>query len=126
MTSSVANEPANVVLYGIRQCDTTRKALKWLAGRGIAHRLHDLRQDGLERRRLETWLASAFAESLVNRRSTTWRQLGEAQKRSSGAALVRLLLDQPTLIKRPVVERQGKVISVGWSDEVERELLRTI
>ena len=102
-----------LTVYGIKQCDTCRKALKWLAGQGIAHEFHDLRQDGLDRERVSGWLESGFADVLVNRRSTTWRQLSDAQRATSGDELVQLLLDHPTLVKRPVFEREA-IVAVGF------------
>jgi Spx/MgsR family transcriptional regulator len=103
-----------LTVYGIKQCDTCRKARVWLDGAGIAHRFHDLRADGLQPEQLTAWLGSEFAAALVNRRSTTWRQLTDAQRAAAGADLMRLLLDHPTLIKRPVFTRGGNVIAVGF------------
>lgn len=91
-----------LTVYGIKQCDTCRKALKWLTAQGIEHRFHDFRADGLSRDTLRDWLESSFADKLVNRRSTTWRQLSEAQRQSKGDDLLDLLMEHPTLIKRPV------------------------
>ena len=91
-----------LTVYGIKQCDTCRKALKWLTAQGIEHRFHDFRVDGLSRDTLRDWLESSFADKLVNRRSTTWRQLTEAQRQSKGDDLLDLLMEHPTLIKRPV------------------------
>jgi arsenate reductase len=68
----------------------------------MEHRFHDFRVDGLQPELLQEWLESALADKLVNRRSTTWRQLTEAQRRSDGEDLLNLLLEHPTLIKRPV------------------------
>jgi arsenate reductase len=105
-----------ITVYGIRQCDTCRQALKWLAEQDIEHRFHDVRADGLERERLAAWLDSEFAGVLVNRRSTTWRQLTDEERSASGAGLVRLLLEHPTLIKRPVFGNGG-IIAVGFEPE---------
>lgn len=110
-----------LTVHGIRQCDTCRKALAWLDGR-IEYRFHDLRQDGLERSKVAQWLASGFADTLVNRRSTTWRGLSEAQRAAAGEDLVDLLLEHPTLIKRPVFE-DGEIIAVGFGPETQRRLL---
>jgi len=103
-----------LTVFGIRQCDTCRKALKWLDEAGIEHRFHDLRADGLTRERVTAWLGSEFSAALINRRSTTWRQLTEAQRAATGAGLTQLLLDHPTLIKRPVFEKEAGVIAVGF------------
>jgi Spx/MgsR family transcriptional regulator len=104
-----------LTVYGIRQCDSCRQALKWLDGQGIEHRFHDLRADGLERERVARWLRSGFAAALVNRRSTTWRQLTEPQRGATGEALLQLLLDHPTLIKRPVFENARDIVAVGFN-----------
>lgn len=103
-----------LTVYGIKQCDTCRKALKWLAARDIEHRFHDFRVDGLEAGLIGAWLDSSFAAQLVNRRSTTWRQLDEAQRQSEATALLDLLLEHPTLIKRPVFVKDGKIVAVGF------------
>lgn len=103
-----------ITVYGIRQCDTCRKALKWLESQALAHAFHDVRADGLEAARVNGWMASAFADTLVNRRSTTWRTLTDQQKAAEGPDLAALLIEHPTLIKRPVFERDGEVVAVGF------------
>jgi len=103
-----------LTVYGIKQCDTVRKALKWLDQQGIEHHFHDFRTDGLQAGLLEGWLGSEFSDRLINRRSTTWRQLSDAQKKSEGDALLDLLLQFPTLIKRPVM-MTDRIIAVGFN-----------
>ena len=78
--------------------------------------------DGLDRDRVAGWLATDFADVLVNRRSTTWRQLPETERQASGEELVQLLLDHPTLIKRPVFESDG-ILAVGFKPDALQELL---
>ena len=106
--------PEVLTVYGIKQCDTVRKALKWLDQQGIEHRFHDFRADGLSAQLLQTWLDSGFSDKLVNRRSTTWRQLSETQRRSEGENLLNLLLQYPTLIKRPVFVKQ-QIFAIGFN-----------
>jgi arsenate reductase len=101
-------------VYGIKQCDTCRKALKWLEARGVAHHFHDFRVDGLQDGLVARWLDSPFGDTLVNRRSTTWRQLNDEQRQFKGKALIRLLLEYPTLIKRPVFVNDNEIIAVGF------------
>jgi len=105
-----------LTVYGIRQCDTCRKALKLLVAEGIEHRFHDLREQGLEQAMLEQWLATEFAGQLVNRRSTAWRGLSASEKETQGPGLVKLLLAHPTLIKRPVFAN-GSVLAVGFDPQ---------
>jgi len=103
-----------LTVYGVKQCDTCRKALKWLGGQGIDHRFHDFRVDGLEAELLQSWLDSPFADKLVNRRSTSWRQLTDEQRQLEGKAQIQLLLEFPTLIKRPVFVTDD-IIAVGFN-----------
>lgn len=102
-----------LTVYGIKQCDTCRKALKWLSAEGIEHQFHDFRVDGLDETLLRSWLNSSFADQLINRRSTSWRQLNDQQRGMQGDAQVRLLLEHPTLIKRPVFV-DGDIIAIGF------------
>jgi len=103
-----------LTVYGIKQCDTCRKALKWLSGQGIEHRFHDFRVDGLKAELVQGWLDSPFADKLVNRRSTSWRQLTDEQRQLEGEAQIQLLLEFPTLIKRPVFVTD-KIIAIGFN-----------
>jgi Spx/MgsR family transcriptional regulator len=103
-----------LTVYGIKQCDTCRKALKWLSEQGMEHRFHDFRADGLHKGLLQTWLDSPFVDKLINRRSTTWRQLSDVQRQYEGEELLALLLEYPTLIKRPVFVEQ-EIIAVGFN-----------
>ncbi len=103
-----------LTVYGIKQCDTVRKAVKWLDQQGIEHRFHDFRTDGLQAELLQAWLDSDFSDKLVNRRSTTWRQLSEAQRQSEGESLLKLLLQFPTLIKRPVFVID-QIVAIGFN-----------
>jgi arsenate reductase len=103
-----------LTVYGIRQCDTCRKALKWLSTQGVEHRFHDFRSDGLDADLLQGWLNSPFAGKLVNRRSTSWRQLSDEQRQFEGEEQRRLLLEFPTLIKRPVFVMDD-IVAVGFN-----------
>ena len=103
-----------LTVYGIKQCDTVRKALKWLDQNGFEHRFHDFRSDGLQAELLQNWLDSGFSDKLVNRRSTTWRQLSETQRQSEGEMLLNLLMQFPTLIKRPVFVTD-QIVAIGFN-----------
>lgn len=105
----------NRLLYGIKNCDRCRDARRWLDAQGIPYRFHDLRDDGLSRDTLQTWLKAASWEQLLNRRSTTWRSLSEAdQSCDSEASALELMFTHPTLVKRPVlVGPEG--ITIGFS-----------
>lgn len=93
-----------IVLHGIRNCDTMKKAFAWLDGQGLDWRLHDYKKEGIERALLEGWVARVGWEALLNRAGTTFRKLPDAEKTGLDAAkAVALMLAQPSMIKRPVV-----------------------
>jgi Spx/MgsR family transcriptional regulator len=103
------------ILYGIKNCDTVRKARAWLDAHGISYRFHDLRSDGIDAATLNTWLQQVDTATLINTRGTTWRQLPEnARQIGDNGTAVRLMLEHPTLIKRPVLLHDGK-ITVGFT-----------
>ena len=110
-----------LTVFGIRQCDTCRKALKWLDGQSIEHQFHDFRVDGLEADLLQNWFDSPYADKLVNRRSTTWRQLSDEQRQFEGDALVEVLMEFPTLIKRPVFVTDS-IVAIGFNPKELAEL----
>ena len=111
------------IIYGITSCDTVRKARKWLEAEGIEARFHDLRKDGLDAETLEHWLHAQPMDVLFNRRGTSWRKLSEAEKADSGIAhLKALILANPTLLKRPIIEHKGH-IAVGFT-AAEQDILR--
>lgn len=110
-------------LYGIINCDTCRKARRFLDAAGVPYRFHDLRQDGVTKEQVQRWLAALGVETLVNRRSTTWRALNETERaRATQDQATELLLEHPTLIKRPVLDT-GDSVHVGFREADYRSLL---
>lgn len=107
-----------IQVWGLKSCDTCRKALKELQTAGKAAEIADIRE-GLDKPRLARWIEGAGAETLVNRRSTTWRGLSEAER---GAPPEALLLAHPALVKRPVIEHGGRIL-VGWDEATRAALL---
>lgn len=111
----LSKQEVHLHVYGIRNCDSCRAALKWLQSRGVPHTFHDLRADSLSLAVLKSWLESPHAPALVNRRSTTWRQLSAEDKEAAASHPLDLLLSQPTLIKRPVITDGANILDVGFS-----------
>jgi arsenate reductase (glutaredoxin) len=104
-------------VYGIRNCDTVRATLKWLDTRNVPYTFHNVRAEALTAEQLRDWLESAHGPYLVNRRSATWRKLDEAGKRAADADPVPLLLEHPTLLKRPVITDGEEILDVGFDPE---------
>ena len=100
-----SGEQGLITLYGIKNCDTVVKARRWLEQHGIEFEFHDFRADGLEQATVETWLAELGWESLVNKRSTSWKALDEAaRKNMDDRSALSAIMAQPTLIKRPLLD----------------------
>jgi Spx/MgsR family transcriptional regulator len=111
------------VVYGIETCDQVRKARNWLRSQDVSFRFHDFRTDGLAQALLERWMGHLPWDTLVNRRSTTWRQI-DASRRASvvdQTTAIDLLLANPTLVRRPVLE-SGDRILIGFSEPTYRAL----
>lgn len=108
-------------LYGIRNCDTVKKARKWLDDNGIQYEFHDFKKDGLDESLLSRWEQAIGWEDLINRRGTTWRKLPDELRDNISAQTAHdIMLDNPSIIKRPVVE-SGDSISVGFkADDWEK------
>jgi arsenate reductase len=105
-----------ITLYGIPNCDTVKKARGWLAEQGSDYAFHDFKKAGVPADRLDAWLNTVGPARLVNRQGTTWRKLDPAvQERAADAAGARaLMLEQPSVIKRPVVEWTDGAVTVGF------------
>ncbi len=101
-------------IYGIKNCDTMKKAIKWLNEHEVEYQFHDYKKMGLEEKQLKDWVKQIGWEALVNRRGTTWRKLPEADREGiNEAKAIQLMLDNLSLIKRPVLET-GKNLHVGF------------
>jgi len=113
-----------MIMYGIANCDTVRKARRWCEDNGVACRFHDIRKQGLDEATLRRWADAVGVKALLNRRGMTWRKLDEASRaraeEEEGA--LALMLEHPTLIRRPVVEI-GEQVFVGFVPDAWREAL---
>ena len=112
-----------ITLYGIPNCDTVKKARNWLTEHGVEHQFHDFKKQGVPEAALDQWLATLDWEPLVNRKGTTWRKLDEATRATvvDAASARALMLAQPSVIKRPVVQWTHGV-TVGFDAEAWQSL----
>ena len=111
-----------IVLYGIANCDTIKKARNWLADRGVAFEFHDYRKAGLAPELLETLEAGLGWESMLNRRGTTWRGLAaDEQEQIDRDGALRIMREHPAIIKRPILACDDKLY-LGFSEQQYREI----
>jgi Spx/MgsR family transcriptional regulator len=112
----------STTLYGISNCDTIRKARRWLDAHHVDYRFHDVRRDGLERQTLRGWIAELGWENLLNRRGSTWRTLPEAVRAGIDArAAEKIMLQHPASIKRPLLAHDGDLL-LGFREQEYRTL----
>ncbi|MFT4763671.1 MAG: arsenate reductase [Oleispira sp.] len=108
-----------ITMFGIKNCDTIKKARKWLEAEGIDYQFHDYKKDGLSVDMLNTWVKDLGWEALVNKRGTTWRKLPEEVKESiDQAAAIQVMLDNTSIIKRPLLidDAQHKLLGFNAED----------
>ena len=114
-----------LTVYGIKSCDTCRKTRKYLAEQDIQFRFHDVREDGLDLQMLERWSERVDWTKLLNKRSLTWRKIPEVDRYGLNKdRAFTLIIDRPTLLKRPVIEAEQDEVAVGWSSSPHRSSCR--
>jgi Spx/MgsR family transcriptional regulator len=113
-----------MILYGISNCDTVKKAKNWLETNQLEYSFHDFRKQGLEPDIIQGWLTQIAWDKLLNKRSTTWRNLEpEVQQSVNAENIIHLLVENPTLIKRPVLKVNG-IINVGFNIDTYKGLFK--
>lgn len=108
-----------VIVYGIKNCNTVKSALQWLTEHSVDFHFHDYKSRGIEEAKLKKWCAEVGWESLVNKRGTTWRQLDpkiQAGVRNQSSA-IDLMKEKTSVIKRPLIESDNKVVALGFDPE---------
>ena len=111
--------------YGIPNCDTVKKARKWLDAQSIDYAFHDYKKEGADEEKVATWIAAKGVETVLNKRGTTFRKLSDAEKENAADShkAVDLLVQHPSMIKRPIVEFEGGVLVGFKEDEWSANLL---
>ncbi len=120
--------PSTIILYGIPNCDTVKKARAWLTEQSLAYQFHDFRKQGVPADRLPAWMSAVGWEKLLNRQGTSWRRLDAAVQASvhDAASAAGLMREHPSVVKRPVVEWNGQPtgrVTVGFKVDVWNELV---
>lgn len=115
---------SGITVFGIKNCDTVKKARAWLSGRGIEYHFHDFRADGLDRKLAQNWIDELGLDVVVNKRGTTWKQLDTATREQMTAQNAPALLQEnPTLVKRPVLDI-GHQRFVGFDEKTWQEIFK--
>ena len=112
-------------LFGIPNCNTVKKARDWLTAHNIAYEFHDFKKNGVTQSLLEAWLNQQPWEKLVNRAGMTWRKLSDAEKAAviDAPTATKLMLEKSSVIKRPVLVQDGKIVCLGFTEAAYKELL---
>ncbi len=111
-----------IIIYGIKNCDTMKKARAWLDKHGVEYAFHDYKSAGIERERLERWAKKAGWETIINRAGLTFKKLPDKDKQGlTEKKAIALMLKQPSMIKRPVLELSGSRLLVGFAPETYKQ-----
>jgi len=113
-----------ITIYGIKNCDTMKKARTWLEQKGVSYAFHDYKASGIDRGHLQAWVDKAGWETVLNRAGTTFKKLDETDRQNiDQAKAIELMLAQPSMIKRPVLEADGKLL-IGFKPEIYENAFR--
>jgi Spx/MgsR family transcriptional regulator len=113
-----------MIVYGIKNCNSVKSAIDWLNKNKVEFEFHDYKKAGITESKLSEWCKQVGWESLVNKRGTTWRQLDEADQKKvvNEKSAIALMLEKNSVIKRPLIEKNGKVIALGFDEEAYQKI----
>ena len=112
-----------ITIYGIPNCDTMKKARKWLEANGVEYEFRDYKKLGVSENKLRSWVKQAGWETVLNKRGTSWRKLDdEIRDNIDAASAIKIMLENPSIIKRPVLESNGLLL-IGFKDSDYKQLL---
>ena len=114
-----------IIVYGIPNCDATKKAISWLNKNKIAFSFHDYKQEEISAVKIEEWFAKENWQNIFNKRSTTWRELAatEQNKITGASSAIKIMLTQNSIIKRPIIEHGNKLI-IGFNEKEYQEAFK--
>jgi len=115
-----------MIVYGIRNCNTVKSALAWLDKNKVQYEFHDYKKSGVAESKLKEWSKQVGWESLVNKRGTTWRQLDESVQKKvvNEKSAIALMMEKTSVIKRPLIEKNGKVVLLGFDESEYKQRLK--
>jgi arsenate reductase len=115
-----------MTVYGIKNCNTVKNALGWLDEHGVTYEFHDYKKKGITAEALKAWSRQVGWEALLNRKGLTWKQLPEAERARilTEADAIKLMIDKTSIIKRPLLEANGKVVLLGFDEDAYAKALK--
>jgi len=112
-----------IIIYGIPNCDTMKKARRWLEANVVEYDFHDYKKRGVPEKNLKTWVQKAGWETILNKRGTTWRKLDDELKHTiDNESAIKVMLDNPSIIKRPVLE-SNQLLLIGFKEDEYKQLI---
>ena len=112
-----------IKIYGIPNCDTLKKARRWLEANGVEYDFHDYKKRGVPEKNLKAWVQKAGWEPILNKRGTTWRKLDDELKHNiDNTSAIKIMLDNPSIIKRPVLE-SNQLLLIGFNEDEYKQLI---
>ncbi len=112
------------IVYGIPNCDTIKKTKDWLGNNQVEYSFYDYKKQGITLAKIEDWLSQKTIEELINKAGSTWKKLNDEQKFGNLESLKALMIEKPSMIKRPIIEENGKIIALGFKEEIYQELFK--
>ncbi|HET8573477.1 MAG TPA: ArsC family reductase [Edaphocola sp.] len=108
-----------LTVFGIKNCNTMKKAFDWLDGHQVTYEFHDYKKSGISREKLTAWVQQKGRDALINRQGTTWRKLSteEQQNITDDASAITLMQEKTSLIKRPLIEENGRLVMMGFNEQ---------
>jgi arsenate reductase (glutaredoxin) len=116
-----------ITLYGIKNCDTVKKSIQWISSRNIPFEFHDYKLKGISEEKLKEWIKEMGWETLINKKGTTWKKLDNSVKEGvmDEKQAIALMKTQTSIIKRPIIEVDGNIKTVGFDEEKFKSVLMT-
>ena len=116
-----------MILYGIKNCNTVKKAINWLNEHKVPFQFHDYKKQGLDLKKLQEWSSQLGSENLMNRKGMTWRKLDDQQKEDvkTKNKAIEVMAEKTSLIRRPIIEKDGKIMTIGFDEGEFEEMYGT-
>lgn len=110
-------------IYGIKNCNTMKKAFDWLSENNVPYEFHDYKKMGISEDKIQDWLTQKPWDVLINRGGTTWKKLSDAEKSSAEEEAMKLMIEKPSMIKRPIIEND-KIIVIGFNSDTYEKIFK--